>query len=68
MSRFYFAHVSCDLSRSGLLTPSMSRGISLWPDCPLVAERLSNQEIVDRLFVSFSTAKTHVSHARTQTV
>lgn len=32
----------------------------------LVAEGLSNQEIADRLFVSFSTAKTHVSHVLTK--
>ena len=32
----------------------------------LVAEGLSNQEIADRLFVSFSTAKTHVSNVLTK--
>lgn len=32
----------------------------------LVAEGLSNQEIADRIFVSFSTAKTHVSHVLTK--
>jgi DNA-binding NarL/FixJ family response regulator len=32
----------------------------------LVAEGLSNQEIADRLYVSFSTAKTHVSHVLTK--
>lgn len=32
----------------------------------LVAEGLSNQEIADRLFISFSTAKTHVSHVLTK--
>jgi len=32
----------------------------------LVAEGLSNQEIAERLFVSFSTAKTHVSHVLTK--
>ncbi len=32
----------------------------------LVAEGLSNQEIADRVFVSFSTAKTHVSHVLTK--
>jgi DNA-binding NarL/FixJ family response regulator len=32
----------------------------------LVAEGLSNQEIADQLFVSFSTAKTHVSHVLTK--
>ena len=32
----------------------------------LVAEGLSNQEIPDRLFVSFSTAKTHVSNVLTK--
>jgi len=32
----------------------------------LVAEGLTNQEIADRLFVSFSTAKTHVSHVLTK--
>lgn len=32
----------------------------------LVAEGLSNQEIAERMFVSFSTAKTHVSHVLTK--
>jgi len=32
----------------------------------LVAEGLSNQEIADRLFISFSTAKTHVSNVLTK--